>query len=153
MSIQGWYYLHTNGDLIYKRDLDGTAADIRESDFARCMWPMDPSDRAGAWDIAIEGLALGARPSRVMELAAKWGLTDADADEYARRAGIALELDGNAWCATGPGFENLQENPAGFGATKLEAMADLARMLEIHAGTMWRQTFRDRLRVMTSEAA
>ena len=32
---QGWYYLHTNGDLIYKRELGGTAADIRESDFAK----------------------------------------------------------------------------------------------------------------------
>lgn len=153
MSIQGWYYLHENGDLIYKRDLDGTAADIRDSDFARCMWPMDPSDRAGAWDIAIEGLALGARPARVKELAGKWGLTDADADEYARRAGITLELDGNAWCATGPGFEDLQQSPAGFGATKLEAMAELAKALEIRVGKMWRQTFRDRLRVMTSEAA
>ena len=25
MSIDGWYYLHTNGDLIYKRELGETA--------------------------------------------------------------------------------------------------------------------------------
>ena len=148
-GLVGWYYLHTNGDLIFKRGLGETAADIRDSDFARCMWPMRPDDRAGAWDIAVEGLALGARKERVAELAAKWGLNDTDADEYARRAGITLELDGNAWCATGPGFEDLQQSPAGFGATKLEAMAELAKALEIHAGTMWRQTFRERLSVMT----
>lgn len=153
MSIQGWYYLHQNGDLIYKVNHAGTAADIRESDFARCMWPLDPSDRAGAWDIAIEGLALGASRARVMELASKWGLNDIDADEYARRAGISLDLDGNAWCATGPGFENLQESLAGFGETKLEAMANLAKALGIGPGKMWRQTFRERLSVMTSEAA
>jgi hypothetical protein len=51
MALQGWYYLHTNGSLIYKRELGGTAADIRESDFARAMWPLDPADRAGAWRI------------------------------------------------------------------------------------------------------
>ncbi len=58
--MDGWYYLHTNGELIYKRDLDGTAADIRESTFARALWPMEPSDREGAWRILIEGLAAGA---------------------------------------------------------------------------------------------
>lgn len=49
MSIIGWYYLHQNSDLIYKHEFGGTAADIRESDFARGLWPMDPEDRAGAW--------------------------------------------------------------------------------------------------------
>jgi hypothetical protein len=47
MSIIGWYYLHENGSLIYKREIGGTAADIRESDLARGLWPLDPQDRAG----------------------------------------------------------------------------------------------------------
>lgn len=34
MALDGWYYMHKNGDLIYKRDTAGMAADIRESDFA-----------------------------------------------------------------------------------------------------------------------
>lgn len=42
MSIEGWYYLHSNGALIYKPDHDGTVADIRDSNFARGLWPMDP---------------------------------------------------------------------------------------------------------------
>ena len=33
--------------------------------------------------------------------------------------------DGNMWCAFLPGFENLQESDAGFGATQREAEADL----------------------------
>jgi hypothetical protein len=41
IMIEGWYYLHTNGDLIYKRELGETAADIRESSFARA--------RMGTW--------------------------------------------------------------------------------------------------------
>lgn len=146
MSIIGWYYLHTDGSLIFKRDFDGVAADIRESDFARCMWPMDPSDREGAWNICVEGLALGANPARVAELAVKWGCDDDDADHYAARLGVRLDRDGDKWCATGPGFENLQESPAGFGDTKLEAMAGLAKDIGVPAGKMWRTTFADLLK-------
>ena len=80
--IQGWYYLHTNGSLIYKRELGRTAADIRESDFARGLWPLDPSDREGAWRIVIEGLAAGANPALAKELGyaptKMWGATFAD---------------------------------------------------------------------------
>jgi len=147
MSIEGWYYLHENGALIYKPDHDGVAADIRESDFARCMWPMDPSDRMGAWNILIEGLALGANAARVAELAAKWGCDDDDADVYADRVGITIARDGNMWGATGPGFANLAESPSGFGATKLEAMAELAKDMKLPAGKMWRTTFADLLKV------
>lgn len=151
--LVGWYYLHVNGSLIYKPEYDGTAADIRDSDLALCMWPMRPSDRAGAWDIAVEGLALGAKKDRVQELAEKWGLTDKDAYTYADRAGIRLEMDGNQWCATGPGFENLQESHAGFAETALEAMAALASDMGLHAGKMWRPTFREMLKGTPALAA
>lgn len=44
---------------------------------------------------------------------------------------IRFVRDGSMWCAFMPGFENLQENPAGFGATQDEADADLiAEMLK-----------------------
>lgn len=36
-------------------------------------------------------------------------------------------LDGAQWCAVRPGFTNLQECPAGFGATPDEAIQDLIR--------------------------
>lgn len=36
-------------------------------------------------------------------------------------------MDGNAWCAVNPDFVNLQESPAGFGATREEAVAALHR--------------------------
>ncbi len=37
--------------------------------------------------------------------------------------------DGDAWCAVHPGFVNLQESPAGFGATPDEARADLSNAM------------------------
>lgn len=142
MSIAGYYYLHENGSLIYKRELDGeTAADIRESPFALGMWPMDPTDRAGAWRIVVEGLAAGATKARVDDLASQWACTDADAQNYAEHIGVVLKRDGNAWCAHRKDFENLQESPAGFGDTALEAFAGLAKALNYRPSKMWGASF------------
>lgn len=60
---------------------------------------------------------------------------------------VDLSMDGTAFCATGPGFTNLQESPAGFGETALEAMAYLAKAMNLGGGKMWRQTFKDLLKV------
>lgn len=147
MSIVGWYYLHINGDLIYKVDHGETAADIRESDFARGMWPMNPTDRLGAWNILVESLAAGAKPSRIKELAEKWRCSDADAAIYAERVGVKLSKDGNSWCATRGDFINLQESPAGFGDTALEAMAALCKALGYEPYKMWGKGFKALLSV------
>ena len=144
--LQGWYYLHENGDLIYKRDLDGTAADIRESPFARALWPFDPEEREGAWAILIEASALGVNRSRVQELAVKWGCTDEDAQVYGNRVGVIFTLDGDQHTATRTDFEDLQESPCGFGNTRLEAMADLCRQLGYKGGKMWNASFKDLLK-------
>ena len=136
MNMNGWYYLHTNGDLIYKASPDAHV-DIRDSDFARALWPCDPSDRETAWTIVVEALAGGATPSRVKELADKWRCTDEDAKVYAERLGLRLMKDGNAWFASRQDFQNLQESPAGFGERAYEAIADLAKALGYRPSKMW----------------
>ena len=40
--------------------------------------------------------------------------------------------DGNAWCAVGPDFVNLQESPAGFGDTPDAARAALVKFEEMN---------------------
>ncbi|HDZ9352672.1 TPA: hypothetical protein RUZ49_005211 [Klebsiella pneumoniae] len=142
MSIDGWYYLHQNGDLIYKPSPDAIV-DIRDSDFAVCSWPVDVSSRKLAWEMLVEALALGAKESRISELAEKWNCNDEDADMFASVIGVVLEIDGNQWCAHRTDFVNLEESPAGFGESKLLAMADLARHLGVRGGHMWRSTFSD----------
>lgn len=141
MTTVGFYYLHTNGDLIYKPGLDA-AADIRESDFARAMWPLDPQDRETAWAILIESDSLGADPKRIAELAEKWGCDDDDARHYADRLDITLEMDGNKWCAKPPGFIDLVQSHAGFGDSCLDAMSELCAALGYTGGKMWNHTFR-----------
>lgn len=145
MALEGWYYLHENGDVIYKRELGETAADLRESDLVRMMWPFDPSDREGAWRIVVEALALGAIPDRVAGLAELWSCTNQDALVYATRIGALLNRDGDQWCATRKDFANLQESAAGFGATAREALSALAAELGLAASKMWGPTFRDLL--------
>ena len=142
MSINGWYYLHQNGDLIYKPSPDAIV-DIRDSDLAVCSWPVDVRSRKFAWEMLVEALALGALESRIFELAEKWNCNDEDADMFASVIGVDLEIDGNQWCAHRPDFVNLEESPAGFGESKLLAMADLARNLGIRGGHMWRSSFSD----------
>jgi hypothetical protein len=140
--IEGYYYLHINGSLIYKRDLDGTVADLRESDFVRSLWPFDGQDREYAWTILVEALSIGAKPERIKELANKWDCNDVDAFVYANHVGCLLGIDGNKKFATRKDFENLQLSPAGFGDTYLEAMSNLCKELGYKSSKMWGTNFK-----------
>lgn len=138
----GWYYLHTNGALIYKRELGGTAADIRESPFAVMLWPCDPADRETAWRILVEAAALSATPEDIARLAARWGCDDEDAQVYAKRVGVGLFRDGDQWCAVrGADFVDIQQSAAGFGDTCLQAMGALCKALGYVPAKMWGATF------------
>ena len=144
MHSQGFYYLHTNGDLIYKRDADGGAiADARESSFVRAVWPVYPESRACAWDILVESLAAGADKNRVFEIASKWDATNEDAANYAWALGFNLSMDGNQYCATRSDFVDLQNSPAGFGDTALEAISELVKELGYKPSKMWAASFKD----------
>lgn len=139
--IEGWYYLHENGDVIFKSDYEGVVADLRESDFVKALWSFDSADRQKAWSILVESLSAGANKKRVQELADKWSCNDKDAEIFAERIGVKLSMDGNQFCAIGPGFINLQESPAGFGDTALEAMAELAKETGYVPRKMWGNSF------------
>jgi len=139
----GWYYLHINGDLIFKREVGDTVAELREDPFTVMLWPVKPGDREAAWSILIEALSLGAKESRIQGLVILWKCTDENAYEYANRIGVRLVKDGDAWCATRVDFVDLQESPAGFGDTCLEAMAGLCKDLGYRPQKTWGTTFKD----------
>ena len=140
--IVGYYYLHTNGDLIYRSGSD-SAADIRDSSFAVGLWPIDVEDREGAWNLLVEALASGVSLERIKELAVKWGCDDEDAANYAGRIGCVLGEDCGDKIAMKNDFEDLHNSPCGFGDTYLEAMADLAKQLGYKPSKMWGATFKD----------
>lgn len=134
--MNGYYYLHENGDLIHK-PISYTEADFIESDFVKAYWYFDSKDRETAWTILVEGLVLGANKERVMELCEKWGCDDEDGLVYADRVGLQLSLDGDQWMANFQNFINLAESPAGFGNTVLEAIVDLVKDEGIHSKSPW----------------
>lgn len=98
--IAGYYYLHANGEVLYKRASPSCISDFENSDFVRLWWPVEPDDRRGAWRILIEATAHGANPERVANLARAWHCDNADAAEYARREGIDLREDAGEYVAT-----------------------------------------------------
>ena len=83
----GFYYLHTDGDLIYKpaRVVEFDASYFA-SPFVLRVWRFALEDRGDAWTILLEGLALGAREERVRKLADTWHCTGEDLIEYMMRA-------------------------------------------------------------------
>lgn len=145
MGISGYYYLHVNGELIYKPYHDELVCDFRDSDFVKAFWPIDVGDRLGAWTLLCEALAAGASKSRVFELADKWRCDNEDAEVFSDHAPFKLSLDGSQYCATRTDFTNLQESPAGFGDTALEAVSDLLKELGYRPSKMWGHTLKSLL--------
>lgn len=141
MELQGWYYLHTNGDLIYKNS-PNAIQDIRESDLCHSAWPFVNS-RDNAWGILVEANSLFTRKERIKELTEKWNCNDTDAINYAKFIGIEVGIDGNKCFAHRADFTNIQESPIGYGDTYLDAMSELAKNLGYSGGKMWSSTFQD----------
>lgn len=121
----GYYYLHTNGDLIWKPEIVvDTDPQYFDSPFVKHVWrvPAD-SDRDVPWTLLLESLAMGANLDRVKELANKWGCDGKDLPTYmaaigpkpnpAMRKGIriflqdVLGVDPDAW------FDWLAATPTG----------------------------------------
>jgi len=83
--MDGFYYLHTDGNLIFKPAVVAESPDYFDSPFVKKVWRLDLSDRLNAWRIVLEALSMGCRVERAKELAEKWGLTFNDSIEMLKR--------------------------------------------------------------------
>lgn len=80
--MNGFYYLHRETkDLIWKKFDPGED----NSPFVEKVWSVGESDRGKAWQIVLEGLALGVKIERAKDLATKWNLTFKDSIEMLKR--------------------------------------------------------------------
>jgi len=86
-----YYYLHTNGNLIYKKSAD--YRDFDESPFVKKYWELDIEDRRNAWMIILEALALGAEEKRIKELIDKWKITKKDKIMYEQHVSNPSQLE------------------------------------------------------------
>lgn len=147
--IEGWYYIHTNGSLIYKNYIDADI-DIKDSDFCIGCWSFDPTDRLSCWSMLVEVLSTGrVELNRILGLAKHWSCTEEDADIFAKRVGCVLKKDGDSWCSHRADFDNFQESLIGFGDTKLEAMAELCKSLSYKPVKIWGATFKSLLELVS----
>ena len=152
-TMEHSYYLHTNGELINKRNHD--ACDYRDSDFVKMYWQFDPADRESAWALLVEALSIGANLTRIQELAELWNCDDEDALIYAGRLGIDFEVDGSMQCAhLEEYFTDIQSDPVGFGETRLEALADFCKALGFTPTKLhWHATFRQLVEALRQQHA
>jgi hypothetical protein len=128
MNNDGYYYLHTNRDLIFKPAMVITDPSYFDSPFVRKVWPIRLQDRGTAYLMLIDAQAMGAKVERITELRMKWAMTDEDTQIWADRMGFKLfRVHGDQWCATLPTFINLIESAAGFGNTRWDALVELCR--------------------------
>ncbi len=76
---KGYYYLHTNGDLIYKNAyVVDSDPEYFTSPFVRKFWCIRTDNRSDAWTVILEALALGCNVDRAKELINEWGLNKQD---------------------------------------------------------------------------
>jgi hypothetical protein len=128
MTVIGWYYLHENGDLIFKYE----KPEVEAGGFVKHVWDVDPEDRGGAYTILLEAIALGAKLERVEELAKKWGMTDDDCLIGAAYFGMLLMKDGKRWAVR---YADSQDRfGIANGETAFSAMCELARRNYIRRG-------------------
>ncbi len=115
--MDGYYYLHTNGDLIYKK-----FSPESDSPFVRRVWSLDTTDRKCAWLIILEALSLGADRKRIRQLSTHWGCTLEDLLEIIRRPpestpeqrkGLRLFLDETNGVDADSWFDWLAATPQG----------------------------------------
>ncbi len=81
----GFYYLHTEGNLIYKPAIVAEDPDYFDSPFVKKVWRLDVNDRLCAWRIVLEALSMGCNVGRARELAGKWRLTFKNSIELLKR--------------------------------------------------------------------
>lgn len=120
-----FFYLHANGDLIYKSQAE--ERDFLESPFALAYWPVDTLNRANAWSILVEAGAMGATPEALQRLQAAWSCDDGDGLVFAGLCGLQLQINhsrGQCICDI-PGAVGAVVS----GNSVLSALVELARFL------------------------
>lgn len=143
----GVYYLHENGELIYKPS-DDSWWDIKDSDFSIMLWLVDSEDRESAWKILVESSALGANETRINQLAQRWGCDDADAEIYAKRIGVTFHV--NDGVVTASPINN--DAVKGSGGTRLNALISLCKNTGFRACKFgWSMDFKEQIAALQKQ--
>jgi len=93
VMMDGYYYLHTYGSLIWKSAIvTQNAPDYFDSPFVKKLWKVNLSNREDCWRVVLEALALNCPLPRIKQLANKWNLTYKDSLQLLKRTKPSLEM-------------------------------------------------------------
>lgn len=128
-TTEHWYYLHTNGDLIHRT----SKPEIEPGGFVHRVWQIKPEHRETAYFLLVEAAVLGARMSRVLELAKKWEADGEDGLVFCKRMGF---LCNPVVTEAGAGYEvrhqdDTPEMKTGVGSSPLLALISYTRHSEL----------------------
>lgn len=129
---RGYFYLHTNRELIYKPDIDGRLKeDLDSSDLVTAYWPVASDDRESLWTCLVEAAARGANPEKIEFMVKTHGMDSADAVMYAERIGFKLAGSDvrKLWAAFSSNFVDQRHSGIGLGETAFDAIVELCRSL------------------------
>lgn len=82
MAESWYYYLHTNGELIAKR------INPDPGDFVKKIWEIRLDERESCYIMLVEAACLGAKMSRILELAKLWNMDGDDGLIFCDRMGF-----------------------------------------------------------------
>lgn len=123
----GYYYLHTNGELIYKpygREYN-PIQDFEESPFVVAYWLINTNNRADAYNMLIRANMLEANHERIDELLTKWNMTNEDTKNYCKAFGIRWGQKGELFTASAEKPETKEESAiVGEASTLFYALCD-----------------------------
>jgi hypothetical protein len=144
MKISGWFYLRKDGTLVHTPDVQGIRGAILSMlvmPEILTFWPHDKRDRGTAWRILVEATAGGADRDQIQAMATRAGCDDNDGLTYAKRIGCKISKEGMYWKATRQDWVSREQSPTGYGATVLDAMADLCKSLGYQPSKILQQDF------------
>lgn len=128
--IGGYYYMHENKNLIFKRYSPGITKDFESSNFVLKYWSIDTKKRETAWTFLIEAYCLGASRDDIRTLSSKWSINNEDAKSYADFIGIDLIMDNlGQYTSFKRPINKMDFKRPAYGSTALESMAELCLLL------------------------
>lgn len=127
MEDPAYYYLHENGDLIYKNPKAYSTEDFEESPFVKIYWIIDLENRLDAYHMLISASICGAKQDRIDDLKKKWGITDKDTQVYCDYVNIVYKETENGWIVYGGGLTKGEIKIYGRGNNLFSAVVDFYR--------------------------
>lgn len=129
-EILGYYYLHVNGNLIWKRYIDDKQEEeIYNSDLVKKFWTIRENERESLWAVAIEAYCWGNEVTapQVEEFSIKHNLSNLDGEFFAERAGMYVAQSSDSVYTVGFIGDIGATPQIGTGKNALKAFIDLAR--------------------------